>query len=771
MIRVLMLVFLYSFLTYAQFVPMSIDTKKPKKYISSVDKMQLKPKYSDTNTKNGIKWSKEMIIVIKTGDLPPYYHNQVVSIIDSSTYRQLPDSLSLWMRTVYRMETHELKDRAKFREAIDSNIVWMADSTGNNNRYLMDDSYVELATIKNKYKEKNQPVDILKATKYKAKDYLILDTDVTDNDPVVDSNAITAGTYTVGPTGDYAGLEAANADVGSGTLTDTLRLVTNGAFTIPNTVTFTYTSGGFPLIWTSNKFHYGNPDSGHIITFQKEVRDDHSGIGGMYVEWQNCIGSTNTQYFFVPQNNNPGGHMTIRWCIADGNDTFRYFVITGNSNASVHAYGNKAFELQYGVSFQTGLFCRVANNLFSDISINGFWHLNADSAHVENNVFYDCVNDLAGTNIDKSIFRNNATNKTGAFGAGVESGTVDQITSADFLSVNIADSNGFDIDATSQLYRAGTDPILVSEITQGIDGDPWESGAYDIGPYAVATTVYSVDSISPDSTNFEGGCDTITLSTQNSGSSRGSGFILFADSNYTDVVSWSDTDIKIFNMTYADTISDTIKFVNNDGDTSTGVPFKFIDARPVIDSVKSYTTQLDIAITSTYNDTVFLACSTNSELVFVDTLPLTPGNTDTVTITGLCYGQSIIIHANNRCGQRRDTINTLSYVGWNPTFLRSSAAATTISVPFLANKNDSCFKFYRGSTISNSGTIAKTISSGGDTSDISISTINKLVTFSNSGIWYLKLTAVDMTQSDPTIILKVYGDEVDTTEYLRINIQ
>jgi len=218
MIRVLMLVFLYSFLTYAQFVPMSIDTKKPKKYISSVDKMQLKPKYSDTNTKNGIKWSKEMIIVIKTGDLPPYYHNQVVSIIDSSTYRQLPDSLSLWMRTVYRMETHELKDRAKFREAIDSNIVWMADSTGNNNRYLMDDSYVELATIKNKYKEKNQPVDILKATKYKAKDYLILDTDVTDNDPVVDSNAITAGTYTVGPTGDYAGLEAANADVGSGTI-------------------------------------------------------------------------------------------------------------------------------------------------------------------------------------------------------------------------------------------------------------------------------------------------------------------------------------------------------------------------------------------------------------------------------------------------------------------------------------------------------------------------------------------------------------------------
>lgn len=179
----------------------------------------------------------------------------------------------------------------------------------------------------------------------------------------------------------------------------------------------------------------------------------------------------------------------------------------------------------------------------------------------------------------------------------------------------------------------------------------------------------------------------------------------------------------------------------------------------VVDSVTATKQSIKFYLT-TVEDTIIVRCSTFSALHSIDTMI----NTDTLTVPNLCYFTKVNYDVG---GLVLDTIRTLD-LDYTPTEFRRIGKPDTIRTAFkiYSNKQDSCLTRYKGDTITGINIRAYSFNVGGDTTDLTIST----VPFRFSSFWFLDLykTEYDSIPADTLMEFIIGGIEIDTTKPMKV---
>lgn len=315
------------------------------------------------------------------------------------------------------------------------------------------------------------------------------------NPPAIDKNSISSGDHNIGSGETYTSVTAFYADLTN--LTGDITGILTSSVTDTSSCNLVITRGSFTFKITADTDHLGDPTAGYTITC--------SGVDHHFQWSGNSTGDIIFEKFILKRTVSAAAYI--------------YFYITGGVTACT-AYirnilmdgngGNNGYGVYVNsVPVQTFVYnCKIWDQDKNGILLGA--NTNSTSAYENLTIYnsgkgFDCGN-IGYTNFTcrNITSHGNATNDwvtygvgtgnncaTGsgsAIGFGTESGTVNNIVDSDFTSVTDTDANFLDIDATSDLYNAGSDG---SYATTSINEVVRTSGEWDIGAFEYSITTMS----------------------------------------------------------------------------------------------------------------------------------------------------------------------------------------------------------------------------------------------------------------------------------------
>lgn len=313
------------------------------------------------------------------------------------------------------------------------------------------------------------------------------------NPPAIDSNAVSAGSYTAGSGGNYTTWALAFADIANLTADLLFTQIDNTIETASSVMTEAL--GGFDFTITSNASHLGNPNNGWVTTHNFDgilFNFQATGIGNievkdLHINIQAVQAGASLIIYSHPNNNHTGNFIVHDNMIdAAGKKARAIYIQSTSPTPNPLVYNNTIWDI---VGLGVGI-SNVANN--------------AD-AEIENNTIYSCVIGI-DANTKLGVFTNNVciangtdflnigvvvtgnnnasddgTAANGNWGAGANN--VPNITPAnEFASLNDTSRNFLKCSrGGDNIFKSGKAPVVGANTT-GIRGNARpHSTQYSIG--------------------------------------------------------------------------------------------------------------------------------------------------------------------------------------------------------------------------------------------------------------------------------------------------
>lgn len=302
-------------------------------------------------------------------------------------------------------------------------------------------------------------------------------------DHILDRNAVSSGTYTVGSGGDYATWAAALADIAA-SLTGNLTFNQITAVTEAGTATVATNINAFTLTLDSSTPHLGNPTGGLLVNI------NHNGIGLNVNGTSGPAGSIiNVKNLYLKRlvagssgldtalHHDCGDtDVTINWnnILIDSGGLNTSGVRTANNSALVNAWNVISWDTGINAAWILSAInsSSILENCVSLDCQNGF-NAGSNAVTIRNCVAFNAVNNDF-QNISGATGRNNASEDATAANANwsVGTGNTTGITPAnEFVSTSDASANFMKVQAGFTCDNGGT-AVSIAGNTTGIRGNP-----------------------------------------------------------------------------------------------------------------------------------------------------------------------------------------------------------------------------------------------------------------------------------------------------------